>query len=117
MVFKQLGEIVPLRLRTGAERWFFSLPHSHREQISESWKTLRNVIGTYYMNRTWLNKQKSRSLNASFRESGHQHETPSDYYIRKSELMRLVGKPTDSEIILEVMAGAPEFWTTILDPE
>lgn len=114
-IFKQLGEIVPLRMRASAEKWFFSLPLSYRQEISTDWKTLKNAIGSFYMNRAWLDKQKARASNASFRESGYNSESPSEYYIRKSELLRLVNKLTDSELILEVMAGAPEYWSAILD--
>ncbi|KAF8590391.1 hypothetical protein K439DRAFT_1612026 [Ramaria rubella] len=51
-VFQQLGEIVPLRLRKGAERWFFSLPLAYRQEASQDWQSIREVIGAYYMNRS-----------------------------------------------------------------
>lgn len=68
------------------------------------------------MNRTWLDKQKSRANKAHFREPGHVNETPEAYYIRKTGLLNLVYSYSDSEIILEVMEGAPLFWSTIIDP-
>jgi transposase InsO family protein len=117
MVFKQLGRIIPLRLRKGAEKWFFSLPLDYRQDVSVNWGTLKTAIGSYYMNRAWLDKQKARASNASFRESGYSNESPSEYFIRKSELLRLVNKLSDSELILEVMGGAPEYWSAILDAQ
>jgi len=80
------GVLDSLRLRKGAERWFFSLPLSYRQNISTDWRTLKGAIGSFYMNRAWLDKQKARASNASFRETGYSSETPSEYYIRKSEL-------------------------------
>ena len=53
-VFKQLGEIVPLRLHKGAERWFFSLPLQYHQAATSNWKSIREVIEAYYMNRAWL---------------------------------------------------------------
>ena len=78
-VFSQLGEIIPLRLRKGAERWFFSLPLSYRQEATLNWKTIRDVIGAYYMNRARLDIQKARATRAAFREPGHSSESPSEY--------------------------------------
>ncbi|KDR81255.1 hypothetical protein GALMADRAFT_60586, partial [Galerina marginata CBS 339.88] len=66
------------------------------------------------MNRKWLDKQKARAVRAYYRESGYGRETPSEYYIRKSELLSTVYTLEDSEMILEVMEGAPANWNTIL---
>ncbi|KDR65015.1 hypothetical protein GALMADRAFT_82397 [Galerina marginata CBS 339.88] len=44
----------------------------------------------------------------------YSEETPSEYYIRKSDLLNTVYTLDDSEIILEVMEGAPANWNTIL---
>ncbi|KAF8589770.1 hypothetical protein K439DRAFT_1303190, partial [Ramaria rubella] len=112
-VFQQLGEIVPLRLCKGAERWFFSLPLAYRQDASKDWQSIREVIGAYYMNRSWLDCQKSRANKASFREAGHSSETPSEYFVRKAELLKLVSKLSDSELIMEVMNGAPAFWHAV----
>lgn len=73
-------------------------------------------IGSYYMNQMWLDKQKSRANKAYFRELGHSNKTPEAYFIRKTGLLNLVYSYSDSEIILEVMEGAPPFWSTIIDP-
>jgi hypothetical protein len=36
-------------------------------------------------------------------------------YVRKTELLRLVSKLTDSELIMEIMNGAPTYWHTVID--
>ena len=116
-VLKQLGQIISLRLQKGAERWFFSLPLSYCEDATNDWKTIRDVIGAYYMNRAWLDRQKARANRATFREPGHSNETPSEYYVRKAELLRLVSKLSDSEFIMEIMNGAPSYWHTVIDAQ
>ncbi|KAF8582514.1 hypothetical protein K439DRAFT_1304619, partial [Ramaria rubella] len=116
-VFQQLGEIVPLRLHKGAERWFFSLPLAYRQEASQDWQSIREVIGAYYMNRSWLDCQKSRANKASFREAGHSSETPSEYFVRKAELLKLVSSLSDSELIMEIMNGAPAFWHAVSDAQ
>jgi hypothetical protein len=46
---------------------------------------------------------------------GQYNETPSEYYVRKTKLLRLVSKLTDSELIMEIMNGAPAYWHTVID--
>ena len=112
-----MGEIIPLRLRKGAEKWFFSLPLSYHQEASRNWETIKDMIGAYYMNHAWLDRQKARAKCASFRESGYSYETLSEYYVQKAELLRLVSKLSDSELIMEVMNGAPAFWHTVIDAQ
>ncbi len=57
------------------------------------------------MNRRWLDKQKTRALRAHYREAPYSKETPSEYYIRKRELLDTVFTLDDSELILEIMEG------------
>lgn len=115
-IYNQLGEIVPTRLEKEADAWFWSLPLDHRREITQNWGTLRTAIGSYYMNRSWLDKQKSRANKAHYREPGHSTETPTAYFIRKSDLLNLVYSYSDAEIMMEIMEGAPRFWATVLDP-
>ena len=68
------------------------------------------------MNRVWLDRQKSRANKVHYREPGHSSESPTAYYIRKSELLLLVYQMNNSEIMMEIMNGAPTFWGTIIDP-
>ncbi|KLO04835.1 hypothetical protein SCHPADRAFT_789445, partial [Schizopora paradoxa] len=113
-IFMQLGQLIPTRLRRGAEAWYYSLPAHHRSLAERSWETMRDEIGAYFMNRAWLDKQKMRARNAHYRETGFLDEKPSEYYIRKTQLLCLVFNLTDSEIIMEIMNTAPPSWTSIL---
>ena len=115
-VFRQLGSLVPQRLTGSAEVWYWSLPIEKRREIEADWGTLRQAIRSYYMNRSWLDKQKARANKASYRDLENSHELPSEYYIRKVELLTLVYNMSDSELILEIMNGAPPSWVNILNP-
>ena len=67
--------------------------------MEQDWGTLKAAIADYWMNHSWLEDQKFRANNARYREAGHTRETPSEYVIRKMDLIRLVYDYTDSKII------------------
>ncbi|KAE9388991.1 hypothetical protein BT96DRAFT_1071730 [Gymnopus androsaceus JB14] len=93
---KQLGSVVPRRLEGSASMWFYSLPKDHRNFLERDWRNLREEIASYYMNRRWM-------------------ETI-EYYICKCDLLTTVYELDDSELIMEVMDGAPTNWTVVLSP-
>ncbi len=113
----QLGKLVPKRLTGSADRWYWSLPVSYRRNVETDWETLRQAFASYYMTRKWWEKQRKKARNAAYRDYGHTRETPSEYYIRKSELLNLAFTLSDSEIITEVMEGAPDIWSSVLDTQ
>ena len=106
-MYTELGQVVPLRLRGDASTWFWSLDKAIRRQAMHSWGTMRNKISEFFMNRTWMDKQKVRANKAAYHESGHSQETPVQYIIRKLKLLKLVYEYTDSQLIVEIMATAP----------
>ncbi|THU99502.1 hypothetical protein K435DRAFT_586953, partial [Dendrothele bispora CBS 962.96] len=113
-VRKELGTVVPRRLQGNAKNWYYSLPLQHRKEIETDWRLLRRTIAEYYMNRKWSESTRRKANRAYYRESGHTRETPSEYYIRKKELLDIAYDLEDSEIISGVMEGAPPEWSTIL---
>lgn len=113
-VFRQLGQLVPQRLKGATLKWYYSNPSDYRAQLEANWDTMRAGIGNYYMNRSWMDRQKSRALRATYRDSTAPRETPSEYFIRKLELIRMVYELKDSELIHEIMSGAPSYWNNIL---
>ncbi|KAE9382996.1 hypothetical protein BT96DRAFT_844737, partial [Gymnopus androsaceus JB14] len=115
-VQKQLGSVVPRRLEGSASTWFYSLPKNHRNFLETDWRNLRKEIASYYMNRRWMETMRRKATRASYRETGHTRETPSEYYIRKCDLLTTVYELDDSELIMEVMDGAPTNWTIVLSP-
>ncbi|KAL0564378.1 hypothetical protein V5O48_017669 [Marasmius crinis-equi] len=110
----QLGSIVPRRLEGTAKSWYYSLLREHRSMLEKDWKSLREEIGGFYMNRKWSENLRKKANRAHYRESEYSRETPSEYYIRKLNLIATAYDLDDSEIISEVMEGAPDNWNTIL---
>src|ERR1700742_1538412 len=68
------------------------------------------------MNQAWIERTQHIALRARYRDSGHSTETPTDYYIRKIELLSLVYNFTPSQVMSEVLQKAPRLWSTILNP-
>lgn len=69
----------------------------------------------YWMNHAWLKSQKIRANQARYCEAGFTKESPSEYLIRKLNLIGLVYDYTDTETICLVMAEAPDVWQSILN--
>ena len=82
-----------------------------------SWGTMQEKICEFFMNRSWLDRQKVRANKASYRETGHPQESPVQYVIRKLKLLQLVYDYTDSQLIVEIMSTAPRYWNQVLDPQ
>ena len=116
MIFKQLGMLVPTRLTGSAETWYYSQSTETGERLEVDWGTLRAAIGEYFMNRTFLDKQKARANKASYCDIGNGRELPSEYVIHKLELLQFIYNYTDNELINEIMEGAPSYWTPIVTP-
>ena len=115
-VFKGMGDVVPTRFRGKASAWWYSLPASHRENVSQDWDSIKREIQAYWMNQTWVNKTQLRALEAKYREREHYRETPTEYYIQKLELLQFVYKFTPLQIMSEVLRKAPQLWSIVLNP-
>ncbi|KAF9001109.1 hypothetical protein BDQ17DRAFT_1244769 [Cyathus striatus] len=112
----QLGAWVPMRLRGPAEKWYYSQSLDTRKKLESSWDNLRDGIAGYYMNRHWLDSQRTKAQKAKYREFNYCGETPSEYYIRKTELLKTGSDYSDRQLIDEVLSGAPLIWGTVLTP-
>jgi len=75
---------------------------------------MKTAIADYWMSHSWLEDQKFRANTTRYRETGHAHETLSEYIIRKMDLVRLVYDYTDSEIIRLIMKEALDAWFSII---
>ncbi|KAK1221859.1 hypothetical protein PQX77_015329 [Marasmius sp. AFHP31] len=105
----QLGSIVPRRFRDSAKTWYYYL--------EKDWRLLREEIGGYYMNRKWSEDLRKKANRSGYLDTGHMCETPSEYYIRKLNLLTTAYDLADSELISEIMEGAPDQWNTILSTQ
>ncbi|KAJ3901633.1 hypothetical protein F5879DRAFT_807012 [Lentinula edodes] len=114
---QQLGHMVPPRLRESAQKWYYSLTERRRDILERDWTTLKEGINRYYMNRQWMDDQKRRANKASYRDSGaSSKETPSEYFIRKKDLLTRAYDYTDTQLIAEIVEGAPVSWVNTLTP-
>jgi hypothetical protein len=111
----QLGQQVPLKFTKHAARWYRSLSVSYQREITENWDTLKLAILIHYMSRAVLEKAKVVALAVCYRDKGHEDETPEDYVIRKEEALTGTCNWTDSELVFEIMNGAPKSWRTLID--
>jgi hypothetical protein len=114
---EELGKIVLRRFTNFAETWYYSIPDTECVRIEENWTTLKKAILEYWMNHHWLEKQKLRVNRARFRQAGHQQESPSEYVIRKMELLMLGYSYMDTETIQAIMMEVPGMWASIINPQ
>ncbi|KAG9035796.1 hypothetical protein FS837_001816 [Tulasnella sp. UAMH 9824] len=115
IIWKQLGSIVPTRFKRNAKTWWQSLPWHRRTAASADWDSLKAELLSYYMGRSWLDRQKLRAKNATYRDSSAPKEKPSEYYIRKLKLLHTAEAYTETELILAIMEGAPKYWHSVID--
>ena len=114
-VYEDLGSIAPLRLTDSAERWFQALEPPVQQEIQRSWGDFKLAISTYFMNQQWFDRMKARVLRMRYRQKGHEQELPSDYFHRKLRMIQEVFVQTPSETIMEIMNGAPRYWSILID--
>ncbi|KAG9021825.1 hypothetical protein FS837_006957 [Tulasnella sp. UAMH 9824] len=67
------------------------------------------------MGRSWLDRQKLRVKNATYRDSTAPKGKPSEYYIRKLKLLHTAEAYTQTELILAIMEGAPKYWHSVIN--
>jgi len=115
-VFRGLGDIIPSRLTGKASEWWYSLTKDDRRDSSINWDTMKNRIRTYWMNQAWINKMQYKALRARFREIGYGNESPTEYFIRKSELLTLVYQFPEKQVVHEILKTAPATWHGVLQP-
>jgi hypothetical protein len=114
--WKQLGDIAPLRLRGVAQKWWYSLPSSYRNMVSENWDSFKAEIRTYWMDRAWIARKRIEAERHRYRDPDNRDEKPSEYYIRKKEAIAVVYEWTDMQIMDEILKTAPTMWIPILQP-
>ncbi|KZP04508.1 hypothetical protein FIBSPDRAFT_685697, partial [Athelia psychrophila] len=116
-VQEELGSIVPRRFTGNAEIWYYSIHQDVRSRYERSWTTLREAITGYYMNDQWLERQRIRATSARFRDATSPRELPTEYVLRKLNLIDMVYNYTQTEQIRLIMQEAPSAWTPIIQPQ
>ena len=67
------------------------------------------------MTRTWQDKQKTKARDCRYRDHNAPRERPSEYFMRKHQLLLVADDYDDTEIIIAIMEGAPKHWNTVID--
>lgn len=115
-VYEGLGIIVPTRFRGKAEEWWISLTSRERNEASQNWDTLREKVRTYWMNQAWVSRTQEKALKARFREMGHANELPTEFFIRKLDLLSSVYNFTEAQFMDEFLKKCPAPWFPVLNP-
>ncbi|KAF8206699.1 hypothetical protein K438DRAFT_1963019 [Mycena galopus ATCC 62051] len=99
--WRQLGKVVPRAFTGTAQDWYFTLP----------------ALADFFLSSKWLDKTRTKALCGSYRQADYSREKPSEYFIRKQELLNSVYSFEDSSVMSEVMNGAPRSWCIVLDTQ
>ncbi|QRW16911.1 hypothetical protein RhiXN_04913 [Rhizoctonia solani] len=67
------------------------------------------------MNRSLIDRNKAKALQAGFRDRDNPYETPVDYIVWNAKMLTLFSDWTKSELITEIMNSAPEHWSLYID--
>jgi len=114
-IYYDLGVIAPLRLTGIAKNWFHALDPPVQRHVQQSWGDFKLALSTYFMNQQWFDKMKTRILRMRYHQKGHEAETLSDYFHHKLRMIQEVFVQTPSETIMEIMNGAPRYWSILID--
>jgi hypothetical protein len=114
-IYMELGQIIPIRLTDKAAAWFYALDERTKEEIQRSWGDIKLALTNYFMTHTWTLKMQTRAWRIRYRQKGNESESPVDYFSRKLKMLQLLFTFTDEQLILEILEGAPKFWTLYIN--
>ncbi|KAG9076799.1 hypothetical protein FRC06_009315 [Ceratobasidium sp. 370] len=104
-------------LTSEAKEWFEQFSGVEQQYFMTHWDDFKYRMGQFFWTPTWIANAKSKAYQAKYRESKHSNETPSQFLIRKKELIDAVHQWNDVDIIGKIAKSAPHQWRTIVDHE
>jgi hypothetical protein len=115
---KALGFWLPSRLKKGSpiQMWFSTLSRRRQASMREHYLNYLQVIKDRYLGRKWQLRMNIQFEQQSFRQSGHEEESPQAFLSRRIRSVRMLANSDDGgplEVFL-VMRKAPIKWSTIL---
>jgi hypothetical protein len=115
---KALGFWLPSRLKTGSQiqLWFSTLPTARQAQMRGHYLIYLQVIKDHYLGKKWQLRMNLKFEQQSFRQQGHEKESPQKFLGRRTQYVRLLANTDDGgpvEVFL-IMRKAPIAWSTIL---
>jgi hypothetical protein len=115
---KALGFWLPSRLKKGSpvQMWFSTLSRRRQASMRDHYLNYLQVIKDCYLGRKWQLRMNIQFEQQSFRQSGHEEETPQAFLSRRIRSVRMLANSDNGsplEVFL-VMRKAPIKWSTIL---
>jgi hypothetical protein len=115
---KALGFWLPTRLKKGSQiqLWFSTLPVARQAHMRSHYLTYLQVIKDRYLGKKWQLRMNLKFEQQSFRQTGHEKESPQKFLGRRTQYVRLLTNADDGgpvEVFL-IMRKAPIAWSTIL---
>jgi len=113
-----LGYWLWFRLKDGlpVKKWFVTLPVAHQTYMCSHYLKFLKGLKDAYLGHCWQLKMNNYYNSQSFRERNHEHESPSDFIIRRIIYTRMLlsvkaGGPLE---VFYIMRKAPISWGPIL---
>src|SRR6202167_3828480 len=107
-MFQELGKVVLGRLTKIAKSRCCSITDKGRKSIKDIW----NTISCHRISHRRWRKPRFRTNRIGYKEPRFQHETPSEYIIRKLGLIGLIYIYSIGEVMQFIAEGLLDFWTT-----
>ena len=107
-MFQELGKVLLGRLTKIAKSRCCSITDKGRKSIKDIW----NTISCHRISHRRWRKHRFRTNRVGYKEPRFQHETPSEYIIRKLGLIGLIYNYSIGEVMQFIAEGLLDFWTT-----
>ncbi|KAJ7127196.1 hypothetical protein C8R44DRAFT_874266 [Mycena epipterygia] len=109
---------LPSRLEKGStvQMWFSTLSSARQKEMCSHYMTYLRVIKESFLGKRWQLEMNLEFENQSFRQEGHERESPQKFLGRRIHMVRMLANSDDGgplEVFL-VMRKAPIVWSTIL---
>ncbi|KAJ7094085.1 hypothetical protein C8R44DRAFT_645642, partial [Mycena epipterygia] len=109
---------LPSRLEKGSavQMWFSTLASARQKEMCSHYMAYLRVIKESFLGKKWQLEMNLEFENQSFRQEGHERESPQKFLGRRIRMVRMLANSDDGgplEVYL-VMRRAPIIWSTIL---
>ncbi|KAJ6463790.1 hypothetical protein C8R47DRAFT_1224947 [Mycena vitilis] len=113
-----LGFWLPTRLKKGSQvhLWFSTLPTGRQAKMRQHYLVYLQFIKEKYLGKKWQLVMNLEFERQTFRQTGHEDETPQTFIGRRIKSVRMLANSDDGgphEVFL-IMRTAPIKWSTIL---
>ncbi|KAJ7162011.1 hypothetical protein C8R46DRAFT_1222145 [Mycena filopes] len=115
---KALGFWLPSRLKKDSQvqLWFSTLPAERQAEMRSHYLVYLQTIKDSYLGKKWQLKMNLQFEVQSFRQEGHEKESPQKFLGRRTRFLRLLAKTDEGGAmeVFQIMQKAPISWSTIL---